>query len=114
MLQGNGFYGEASVFVDDGGACGVYGVEDDLEFEAVAKQFYLRMKHCFEFFRGVDMEGGSASEQAEGTDETNKTEAMVAMEMGDEDGTELGETCFRAAKLNLRTLAAVYHEELFA
>ena len=77
-------------------------------------QFYLSMKHCFEFFRGVDMEGGSASEQAESTDETDETEAMVAMEMGDKDGTEFGETYFRAAKLNMRTLAAVYHEELFA
>jgi hypothetical protein len=51
-----------------------------------------------------------ATQHPKSTDETDESEAMVAMQMTDENCLQLSETNVGATQGNLRTLPAIYHE----
>ena len=62
----------------------------------------------------VDVQFGGATQQAEGGDESEQPEAVVAVEVGDEDVVEPRELQPTLAQLQLGTLATIYHEKLVA
>ena len=58
------------------------------------------------------MERSSTPQKPEGGNHPNESEAMVAMQMGDEDMAQLRETNPTTAKLHLGTLGTVEHQHL--
>ena len=60
---------------------------------------------------GKDVEWGGASQHAERGYHANKTEAVVAMNMRDEDCLYLCERHTKLSKLQLRTFSTVNHKE---
>ena len=63
---------------------------------------------------GKDVEWGGASQHAERGYHANKTEAVVAMEVGDEDVVEPRELQLASTQLHLGAFATIYHEEFVA
>lgn len=62
----------------------------------------------------MDMQVCCASQHTEGGDETKETETMITMQMGDKDVSQPSEVQLVASELDLCSLTAVYHVELFA
>ena len=60
------------------------------------------------------MQRSRASQHTERRDHTEQPEAMVAMEMGYEHMSQLGESYLRASELQLSTFATVNHKLLSA
>ena len=58
----------------------------------MGKEINLVLEHWPQFLRCMDMQGSRPSQQAEGGDHANQSEAMVTMQMGDEDMAQFGET----------------------
>ena len=58
------------------------------------------------------MKGGSTSQETESGYHTDKSEAVVAMQMCDKDMTQLGKPHPTTAQLHLSTFGAVEHKHL--
>lgn len=86
----------------------------DVVGHAVAEVVELGAEDGFEVGVGIDVEVGCAAEEVEGGDEPYESEAVVAVEVGDEDGVESGEFELGAAQLELGAFATVYHIEFFS
>ena len=114
MLQRNGLHADRTVVVNDGwffviDFVKLYGV-----FHALAEEVYLGLKDVTKSCGSINVKGGCASEQSEGRDESHESEAMVTMQMGDEDVVQMGIFKVAAAQLYLAAFGTVYHEEFFA
>lgn len=73
--------GERAVLEDDGVACGVDGVEAEVEGEVAGEELYLGAEEGFEVGVSMDGEGSVASEESHGGDEGEEAEAVVAVEV---------------------------------
>ena len=62
----------------------------------------------------MDMQCSRAAQHTEGRDESDESEAVVAMQMRDEDVVESREAEACAAILHLSTLTTINHVELVA
>ena len=114
MAQGNGLHGKAAVVVDHLLPRGGDGMELHRELEPRAELPQHRVEHGPQGGRAVDVERGRAPQHAEGGDEAGQPEAVVAVQMGNEDGLYFGEAHVRPPQLHLRALTAIDHEELAA
>ena len=61
--------------------------------------------------RSIDVQGGGAPQEGKGGDESDEPEAVVAVQVGDEDVVDAGEFEPAAAQLHLDAFGAVDHEE---
>ena len=107
-------YSKRTIFVDDRFFRSVYGMEFYLEFEPLTECLDLRIEHRAQFFRAINPERCRTTEHPKRGDHADKTETMVAMEMGDEYTTDLGKPNSRLTKLHLSTFSAVDHEEFLS
>ena len=93
---------------------GVHRMEFHFEPGTLAEKVQQTLQHRAKVFRGVYMQGGRAPQQAKGGNQTDKPEAMVAVQVGNEDMVEMREFEPGTAHLQLRPLSAVDHIEFFA
>jgi hypothetical protein len=91
---------------------GVYGVERHIEAQIAGKESDLPFEHRSERLWPVHMKRCRTSQKAKRGNHTNQSEAMVTMQMGDEDMTQFGKTHMTTAQLHLRTLCTIEHEYL--
>ena len=91
MLQGNGLDGQRTVFVDGLLAGGIDGMEVNLVVEVVTEQLHLLLQHILQGSWRIDGQPCRTAQQAKRAEHAYQSETMVAMQMGDEDGTDLGE-----------------------
>ncbi len=114
VLQRDGLHGNAAVLIDDKLTLRLHRVKHHVKFEAGAKQFYHGVEHGPQVGRRVHMEWRRAPKHAKSGNEPYQPKAMVAMQVGYEDGLYLCETHMRPAQLHLRALAAIHHEKFSA
>ena len=112
MRERDTLHCQAPVLKDDLMLRSVNSMKLNTILKSITEKVHLRVKQRLEGFRRIDMQRSGAAKHAKGRDETDETEAMIPMEMRDEDGLDLRKTDMRAAQLNLRTLATVDHKEL--
>jgi hypothetical protein len=105
---------DAAIVVNNLTDSGVNRMEDDFEVEVVGKELYLALQLGAQCLRGMDVETGCAPQKSESGDHANEAETVVAMQMGDEDVTELREAHTTAAQLHLSALGTVEHQHLVA
>ena len=114
MAEGECLHAYGAVIVDDVGAAMGEGVELDAVAHALAEEVELWAHQLLQFGKAVYVQGGCSSQKAERRDESNQPEAVVAVEVRDEDVVEPREIELCTAELLLCTFAAVNHVELFA
>ena len=114
MFQRNGADADRAVVVDDFGLGRMDGVEHDFVGHTFAEKIQLGCQQSLQFLVGIDVQGGSASQQSEGGNQSHQPETMVAMQMRDEDVVEAGELQLGTAELELCPFTAIHHEELLA
>ena len=85
-------------------------MEDDVIVHCGEEHLLFHHKQLFIMCRSIDMKGCDAALQTKGGEHSHESEDMVAMNMADEDGIELGETDMGTAYLYLRAFATIYHE----
>ena len=73
-------------------AAGVNRVETYLEFHAPAEQIHYRAQVSFNLFRAVHDQFAGTSQHAERGDQSRQAEAVVTMQVRDEDMGETSET----------------------
>ena len=111
MLQRDGLDRQRAVFVDDLLLVSINGMEVDLVVEIMTEQLHLLFQHGLQGCRGIDSKTGRTSQQAKRAEHAYQPKAMVTMQMGDEDGTDLRKTKTRTAQLHLRALSAIHQEQ---
>ena len=112
MFQGQCLDGERAVVIDHLLPGSVDGMEVDFIIEVVAEQLHLQPQHLLQCLWCVDGQTCRASQQSEGAQHAYEPEAMVAVQMADEDGTDFSKPYVRTPELYLRAFATVYQEEL--
>ena len=87
-----------------------------MELDGEAQVVGIERNLMFEFrsqsFRPMHVEGGNTSHESEGGDHADESEAMVAMQMGDEDMPQFGKSHPALTKLHLGALSTVEHQDL--
>ena len=115
MVQWDGLDTERAVFVDNLMLGGVDGMELNLIADVVVEEkVQLRLEHRLHLGRCMHMDSGRTPQQSEGREQSDESEAVVAVKMRDEDVTHLLERQLRASQLQLRPLAAVHHKQFAA
>ena len=114
MGEGEGGNNDGSIFIDGLWSLGVDFVEDDLVGGIGTEVIDLWLEDALEVVRSVDVEVLGASEESEGGEHTDEPEGVVAMQMGEEDGLEMGEADVGTAQCHLCTFSTVEHEEFLA
>ena len=114
VLQRDSGDSNGAVFKDDLALARANRVEDDLIRHRIAMIVQQRFDQSLKVSRRIDMQGLRASHHAEGGDESYQTEAMVAVQVRNEDVVQTGCTQRHPAEPDLATLAAVNHERLVA
>ena len=113
MLQGNCLDGQRAVFVDNLLLAGVDGMKIDLVVKIVTEQLHLLFQHILQSCRSIDSQPSRTPKKAKGAEHAYQAKAMVAMQMGNEDSTNLGKPQTRTAQLHLRAFTTV-HKKQFA
>ena len=114
VLQGDGADAEALVFVDDLALCGVYGVELNGKRQSIAKGVKLQFQYGLQFGRRIDAQHAGAAQQGEGGNQANQSEAVVAVQVRNEDAAQTRKFESGFPHLQLGSLTAVYHVQVFA
>ena len=91
MGEGEGGNNDGSIFIDGLWNLGVDFVKENLVRRIGTKVIDLWLEDALEVLRSVDVEVLGASEESEGGEHTDESEGVVAMQMGEEDGLEMGE-----------------------
>ena len=79
MAQGKAPYLYATIFVDEGMDAGIDCVEQYFELQIGTKEAEGGIEESFQLLWPVDVELGSAPEQAHGADESGKPQTVVGM-----------------------------------
>ena len=90
MFQRNGLNGQRTVFVHHLLNHGVHRYEVHLIFQIATERVHLLLHDSSQCCRRIHRQLSRTSQQSEGAQHADESEAMVAMQMGDEDGTDLG------------------------
>ena len=85
MVEWERLYGDLLVLKDDLLLRGVNGMEDYFVAHFATEHADLCEKELLKFLRCVDVQRVLAVEEVERRDESDESEAVVAMDMGDED-----------------------------
>ena len=91
MGEGKGGDGDGSVFVDDLWSAWVNLVKDDAVGEVSTKVVDLWLEYALEILGAVDVEVLDASEQSEGGEHADESKDVVAVQVCEEDGLQMGE-----------------------
>ena len=92
MGEGEGGYNDGSIFIDGLWNLGVDFVEDDAVGGIGAEVVDLWLADALEVLRAVDVEVLGSAEESEGGEHADEPEGVVAVEVGEENGLEMGET----------------------
>ena len=114
MGEGEGGNNDGSIFIDGLWNLGVDFVKENLVRRIGTKVIDLWLEDALEVLGTVDVEVLGASEESEGGEHADEPEGMVAMQMSEENGLEMGEGDVGTAQCHLCAFSAVKHEELFA
>ena len=114
MGEGEGGDNDGSVFVDGLWNLAVDFVKENLVRRIGTKIIDLWLEDALEVLRPIDMEILGAPEKSEGREHADEPEGVVAVEVGEENGLEMGEADVGTTQRHLCTFCAVEHEELFA
>ena len=107
VVKGQGVDADGAVVVDAVVEGGVDGVEDDAVFESLAEDVELPVEEVVVVGGGIDVEVGGAAEQPEGRNQSDESQAVVAVEVGDEDVAQVHEAQVVVAHLQLRAFTAI-------
>ena len=113
VREGQSGDGDGAVFVDDLGCRGVDFVEDDSEGGVGTEVVNLWLEESLEVVGTIDVEVLDASEKPEGGEHSDESEDVVAMQVGEEDGLNLGKCDAGFPQCHLGAFGTVEHEELF-
>jgi hypothetical protein len=111
MFQGDALYCQGTVFVDYFLNRSVNRMKVYFIVEIVAEQSHLPVQDVFHFLWSIDSQTGCSPQQPKGAEHSYQPEAMVAMQVGNENGTDLGKADTGAPQLNLRAFSAIYQEQ---
>ena len=111
VLERDALDGDAAILVDHLTNRGVNRMELDLKAQVVGKEGDLFLKDRPQGLRGMDMERSRTPHQSEGGDHAYQSEAMVTVQMGDKDMSQLREADATSAELHLRPFSTVEHQE---
>jgi hypothetical protein len=112
MFQGQCLYRQRTVIIDNLLDGRIDSLELHFIIQIATEEINLSLQDVSKFLGSIDRQLGSTSQQAKGTQHTNESETMVTMQMGDENGTDLGKTKARTAQLYLCSLTAIHEEQL--
>ena len=90
-------------------AASVDRIETNLELHPPAKQIHHRAQVALDLFRTVHDQFAGTPQHAERGDQPRQTEAMIAMQMRDENMGETAEADTHPAHLNLCTFPTINH-----
>ena len=85
MFQWNSLHGNGAVLEDHFVLARVDGMEDDVVLAIVRMVLQERRQQFLQVRLGIDMHGLRALEHAERRQQTDQTETVVAVQVGDED-----------------------------
>ncbi len=91
MGEGEGGDGDGAVVVDGLGGAGVDFVKENLVRRIGAEVVDLWLEDALEVLGAVDVEVLGATEESEGGEHADEPEGVVAMQMSEENGLEMGE-----------------------
>lgn len=91
MGEGEGGNNDGSIFIDGLWNLGVDFVKENLVRRIGAKVIDLWLEDALEVLGTVDVEVLGASEESEGGEHADEPKGMVAMQMSEENGLEMGE-----------------------
>ena len=74
----------------------------------------LWLEDALEVLGSIDMEVLGTPEKSEGGEHADEPEGVVAVEVGEENGLEMGEADVGTTQRHLCTFSAVEHKKLFA
>ena len=114
VLQRDSGYGDRAVLEDNFALTRIDGMEDDLVCHLIAMIVQQRLHQLLQIRRCVDMQRLRTPHHTEGGDEADQSEAMVAVQVGDEDVIQPRRTECHTPEPNLTALAAINHERLVA
>ena len=86
-------------------------MELDIITQVVCKETDLFVEDGTQFLRRMDVKRCRTSHQSEGGDHAYQSEAMVTVQMGDKDMSQLREADATSAELHLRPFSTVEHQE---
>ena len=84
----------------------------NIERQTLAEVCDQRTHQLLQLGMGMDIDVSGTTLGVQRGDEPHQPEAMVAMEMGDEDMVQAGDTHPKAAHLMLSTLPTIDHKDL--
>lgn len=114
MGEGEGGNNDGSIFIDGLWNLGVDFVKDDAVGGVGAEVVDLWLEDALEVLRTINMEVLGTPEKSEGGEHADEPEGVVAMQMSEENGLEMGEADVGTTQRHLCTFCTVEHEELFA
>ena len=79
-----------------------------------AKHLQLGIEDGFKLGRSIDVDGGCPSHKSEGGKHTHQSEAMVAMQMRDENARDTIEMDMGTTNRHLHAFPTIYHKRLAA
>lgn len=91
MGEGEGGNNDGSIFIDGLWNLGVDFVEENLVGRIGAEVVDLWLEDALEVLGAVDVEVLGATEKSEGGEHADEPKGMVAMQMSEENGLEMGE-----------------------
>lgn len=91
MGEGEGGNNDGSIFIDGLGGAGVDFVEDDAVRRIGAEVVDLWLEDALEVLRTINMEVLGTPEKSEGGEHADEPKGVVAMQMSEENGLEMGE-----------------------
>ena len=109
VLQRDGVDRQRTVFHHQRMAAGIDRIETHFELHAPAEQIHHGTQVSLDLLRTVHDQLAGASQHAERGDQSRQTEAVVAMQMRDEDMGETAETDAHPPHLHLGTFPTINH-----
>ena len=89
--EGEGGNNDGSIFIDGLGGAGVDFVKENLVRRIGTEVVDLWLEDALEVLGSVDVEVLGTPEKSEGGEHADEPKGMVAMQMSEEDGLEMGE-----------------------
>lgn len=114
MGEGEGGNNDGSIFIDGLWNLGVDFVKENLVRRIGTKVIDLWLEDALEVLGTINMEVLGAPEKSESGEHADEPKGMVAMQMSEENGLEMGEADVGTTQRHLCTFCTVEHEELFA
>ena len=112
MFQWNGKNLQTFVFVNTNVLVCIDRMKYHFIRHTIAMVIYQRLKKCFDILWTIHVEWGSTSQQSECGDESHQSEAMVPMQMRDENIEEPIQMDVVSSEFHLCPLRTI-HEKVF-